>query len=237
MSARFHAPDPPRAGRYELRAEEARHLARVCRYAIGDRVEIFDGDGFVTEAEVVEIARDRVELVAVGPPILEEPPACPLTLATAMPKGERLDWLVEKATEVGVSRLVPLITERSVVDPRGSKLERLRRTIVEASKQSGRSRLMVLDEPVSWPEMATRAFGGVRLIADPGGLPHSRWPEVARGPGVALAIGPEGGFSPGEVQLALDSCWHPVRLARSILRIETAALVGAALVLGRREEG
>ena len=136
MSARFHAPDPPRAGRYELRAEEARHLARVCRYAIGDRVEIFDGDGFVTEAEVVEIARDRVELVAVGPPILEEPPACPLTLATAMPKGERLDWLVEKATEVGVSRLVPLITERSVVDPHDQRAATL--VVVTRGQQLGR---------------------------------------------------------------------------------------------------
>ncbi|WP_165225928.1 RsmE family RNA methyltransferase [Aquisphaera insulae] len=231
MSERFHAPDPPDGDRYVLRAEEARHLARVCRYGVGDRVEIFDGRGFASLATVVEITKDRVELVPVGSPLLEESAPCPITLATAFPKGERLDWLVEKATELGVTRMVPLITERSVVDPRASKLERLRRTIIEASKQSRRSRLMGLEEPTRWGDFAITAPDGVRLIADPTGLPPDRWPEFRHAAEVSVAIGPEGGFTPAEMEIARDSGWQPIRLGPCILRIETAALAVAAIVL------
>ena len=118
MSQRFYCPDPPRDGRYQLPADEARHLARVCRHVPGDRVEIFDGKGFATAALIVEIARDSAVLVAQGPRLQELTSPCPLTLATAIPKGDRFDWLVEKATELGVDRLIPLVTEHSVVDPR-----------------------------------------------------------------------------------------------------------------------
>ena len=102
VSSRFYCPDPPREGRYRLGAEEARHLARVCRHVPGDHVEIFDGNGFATVARIVEIDRHHVDLVAEGEPIAEPSPPFLLTLATALPKGDRLDWLVEKATEIGV---------------------------------------------------------------------------------------------------------------------------------------
>ena len=103
---------------------------------------------------------------------------CSLTLATAIPKGDRFDWLVEKATELGVARLIPLVTEHSVVDPRESKLERLRRTIIEASKQSRRNRLMVLDSPLSWVDLVRSARQAVRLLARPDGLSPGRWPRL-----------------------------------------------------------
>ena len=169
MSQRFYCPDPPRDGRYRLPADEARHLARVCRHVLGDRVEIFDGKGFATTAQIVEIGKDSAVLVAQGQPIQELTPPCSLTLATAIPKGDRFDWLVEKATELGVARLIPLVTEHSVVDPRDSKLERLRRTIIEASKQSRRNRLMVLDSPSE--------LGRPGAVGRPGGA--SAWPGPA----------------------------------------------------------
>ena len=153
MSSRFYCPDPPRDGRFRLGAEESRHLARVSRHVAGDLVELFDGQGFATLARVVEVGKDRVELIAEGEPIPEARPRCSLTLATAIPKGDRFDWLVEKATEIGVGRLIPLVTERSVVDPRESKLERLRRTIIEACKQSGRNRLMTLEPVTAWADL------------------------------------------------------------------------------------
>ena len=160
MSQRFYCPDPPRDGRYRLPADEARHLARVCRHVPGDRVEIFDGKGFATTALIVEIGKDSAVLVAQGLPIHELTSPCSLTLATAIPKGDRFDWLVEKATELGITRLIPLVTEHSVVDPRDSKLERLRRTIIEASKQSRRNRLMVLDSPLGWVDLVRSARPG-----------------------------------------------------------------------------
>ena len=116
VSQRFYCPDPPRDGRFRLPADEVRHLTRVCRFAPGDRVEIFDGKGFATSALITEVGKDQAVLVAEGPPLQELAPPCPLTLATAIPKGDRFDWLVEKATELGVARLIPLITEHSVVD-------------------------------------------------------------------------------------------------------------------------
>jgi 16S rRNA (uracil1498-N3)-methyltransferase len=238
VSQRFYCPDPPSGGRFRLRADEARHLARVSRHGPGDLVEIFDGRGFATLARVVEVRADQVELVPEGVPLEDARPPCRITLATAIPKGDRFDWLVEKATELGAVRLIPLITERSVVDPRGSKLERLRRTIVEACKQSRRSGLMDLDPPRAWPELLreTVSGGGLRLIALQSGLRPGRWPEVAGGSEVLLAVGPEGGFSPAEEQQAISGGWHPARLAAHVLRVETAAIAGVAAILARTRE-
>ncbi len=169
MSDRFYCPAAPRDGRYHLSPEESRHLSRVCRLGIGDRVEIFDGRGFVTGAEVVAAAGDSVELVAVGEPLPTRQPPCSLTLATAVPKGDRLDWIVEKATELGVDRLIPIIAERSVVVPRGSKLERLRRSIVEASKQM----------PSGPTDAAGRAGGMARAGRFLPRRPEHSWPIPA----------------------------------------------------------
>ncbi len=236
MSERFYCPGPPRTGRYGLGPDESRHLARVCRLGVGDRVEIFDGRGFATAAEVVLVAPDRVELIPVGDPIVATVPSGSLVLATAVPKGDRFDWLVEKATELGVDRLIPIVTERSVVVPRGSKLDRLRRSIIEASKQSRRARLMELTEPVEWPELATTFRGATRLLADPLGAPATRWPEIPPGKDAVLAVGPEGGFTTAETELATGDGWFPIRLAYTILRVETAGLAGCAALLARFAE-
>jgi 16S rRNA (uracil1498-N3)-methyltransferase len=236
MSDRFYCPEPPRECRYQIRADEARHLVRVLRHNVGDIVELFDGNGFATMARVIEIAKHRVDLVAEGAPIPEALPTCSLTLATAIPKGDRLDWLVEKATELGVARLIPLITERSVVDPREAKLERQRRAIIEASKQCRRNRLMVLETAHSWPDLMRLADCDVRLIAAPSGLQPARWPVVDKGQQVVLAVGPEGGFTPSEIDLAISFKWFPIRLSHNMLRIETAGLAGAAAILTRCEE-
>src|SRR5262245_18650731 len=100
MAERFFCPDPPSGGRLTLAEEESRHLSRVLRLGPGDVVEVFDGQGFATLARVVAAGRDRVELVAVGEPLPDRALPFRLTLATAVPKGERFDWLVEKATEL-----------------------------------------------------------------------------------------------------------------------------------------
>src|SRR5262249_5827936 len=104
-------------GRLLLDGDEAHHLARVRRVATGEVVEVFDGKGFATRAEVIAVGKRQVELRPVGPPLPSREPGVRVTLASAFPKGERADWLVEKATELGVGRLVPLVCERSVVDP------------------------------------------------------------------------------------------------------------------------
>jgi 16S rRNA (uracil1498-N3)-methyltransferase len=233
VSVRFYCPDPTSAGRLRLDADEARHLVRVCRFRVGDVVEVFDGQGNGTMAEILTLGDRSAELMPVGDPIRERQSPFGVLLATAVPKGDRFDWLVEKCTELGVERLIPIVTERSVVEPGGSKLSRLRRAIIEASKQCGRNRLMLLHEPVTWELMANVSTKATKLLADRDGLPPSAWPAVSPPEGAIVAVGPEGGFSPAERALADATGWTAVSLSRNTLRIETAGVAGCAAVLPR----
>ncbi len=231
MSARFFSPDPPRDGKLRLVADEARHLSRVSRYGIGDVVEVFDGIGMATRAQVTKIDKEGVDLTVVGAALPRRSASFPLTLASAVPKGERFDWLVEKATELGIERLIPLVTERSVVTPGKPKLERLRRTIVEACKQCGRNHLMVLDSPLLFDRFVGAFAGAIRLLADPDGIPVGRWPDIAPQRSIVLAVGPEGGFTHLERQAADQMGWLAISLSVNTLRIETAGLAGCAALL------
>ncbi len=234
LSERFFCSDSPVAGRVTLSGDEAKHLARVRRLNVGDEVELFDGQSDrAYRAEVLAIGAREVELAVREKGIEGREPPIDLTLATAIPKGERFDWLVEKAVEVGVSRLVPVQSRRSVVDPRPAKLDRQRRAVIEASKQCGRNRLMVVGESQRFADYLAEESAAVRLIAHPGGRQVGEWPVIEPGARAALAIGPEGGWTDDEVETASAGGWVPVRLGRTILRVETAAVVGSALVLAR----
>jgi 16S rRNA (uracil1498-N3)-methyltransferase len=233
MSTRFYSPDPVQNGKLRLGTEETRHLIRVCRLSVGDVVEVFDGKGHGTRAEIVKVEEGSVELNAIGPPLADPSPAFPLTLATAVPKGDRFDWLVEKATELGVERLIPIVTERSVVEPGHSKIERLRRAIIEASKQCGRNRLMILDTPVRWVQLAGLYSDSIRFLADPDGRPTIQWPVIPPECSVILAVGPEGGFTPSEKLIADQMGWATIRLSSTMLRTETAGLAGCAALFAR----
>jgi 16S rRNA (uracil1498-N3)-methyltransferase len=216
-----------------LDADESQHVVRVCRLGVGDIVELFDGQGSATMAEI-KSTRDRsVVLKPIGDPITELEPPFSLWLATAVPKGDRFDWLVEKCTELGVERVVPIVTDRSVVDPSRSKLSRLRRAIVEASKQCGRNRLMTLQEPMTWEMMAKVSTKAHKLLAAADGLPPASWPINPPADGVILAVGPEGGFSVPERALAVEAGWKAFSLSRYTLRIETAGVAGCAALLSR----
>jgi 16S rRNA (uracil1498-N3)-methyltransferase len=214
-----------------LDRDEAHHLIRVRRLGIGAEAVLFDGRATAVPARVVAIGRDRVELEIVGEPLADRIAVIPITLATAVPKGDRFDWLIEKATELGIVRLVPLIAERSVANPRATKLDRLRQKVVEASKQCGRNTLMELAPPVAWLELVARAAVGVRYVADPAGPSWGVMHPPARGEAAMLAIGPEGGFTELEVAAAVTAGWRSVALGSTILRIETAALAGCAALL------
>lgn len=216
-----------------LEGDEARHLARVRRVAVGAEVEVFDGRGRAAVAEVVEIGRDRVDLIPRREVAGRQPPRLRLILATAIPKGDRFDWLIEKATELGVERVVPLVTGRSTVDPRSTKLDRLRRAIVEACKQSRRDALLAIDEPIRWDrwlEGLDPAIGH-RRIAHPGGGSLRDLAHDPSGGPVIVAIGPEGGWTDEEVDLAGREGFTSIHLTPTILRIETACIAAAARLL------
>lgn len=239
MTRRFYLPKSYEHEALILQGGEAHHLTRVLRLQSGDEVVVFDGQGGEALTRIEALADDRVELRVCERRTGRTESAIELTLAVAVPKGDRFDWLVEKATELGVARLVPLRTARSVVDPRESKLDRLRKTIVEASKQCNRSRLMELTAPADWTEFleaygpTAQGAGGNRLwIADPAGdpVPLSGLAELGAGENrMVAAIGPEGGFTADELERGRQSGARLVSLGPRILRIETAAVALAAL--------
>jgi 16S rRNA (uracil1498-N3)-methyltransferase len=231
MSERFFVAEPVTGERAELTGDEARHLAAVMRAHVGDLVTLFDGSGYEFTGRIQSIGKRAIELAIVERRQVDRELLFTLTLAVALPKGERQKWLVEKATELGVTRLVPLVTQRGVAQPVESALDRLRRSVIEASKQCGRNRLMEIAAPIAAddlfrapPQDASREL--LCLIADPSG---GALPEIGQGNAdVLAAIGPEGGFTPMELAAAEAAGWQSVSLGPRTLRVETAAIAVAS---------
>jgi len=227
MSERFFLSMPPRDGRAVLAGDEARHLARVMRCTVGDEVVVFDGRGTSWRARVASIGRDEVTLDLGEAETGSQPTRVGLTLAVALPKGERQKWLVEKLTELGVERLVPLATTRGVAEATPAAIERLARGVIEACKQCGRDALMEIAAPRSVAEMASAAGHAATLVvADREGL---RFETVAAAGGSVIAmVGPEGGFTPEELATIEAAGGRRVSLGPHVLRVETAAIALAA---------
>lgn len=218
-----------------LDGTEAHHLMHVLRIGTGEVVELFDGRGLVATSEVKALRKRDVELTVVTSR-REKSAVREVILGTAVPKGDRFDWLIEKATELGVTRIVPLLTSRSSVDPRDSKLDKLRQAVIAACKQSGRNHLLELTGVVPWADFVRNEFPQrTAFIAQPAplGSPLAlAGNSASEQSSLVMAIGPEGGFTGEEVALAVAAGAKPVSLGPLILRIETAAVaLAAALTL------
>jgi len=237
MSHRFFVGQAIQSDQVELDGPEAHHLLHVLRASIGQQVTLLDGSGFEFLARITAHDRRRAQLEVVERVQADRELAWELVVGVALPKGDRQRWLVEKAVELGTTRMVPLVTERGVNRPSSSALARLRRTVVEASKQCGRNVLMDFDAAQPLQNFLNDApKSGLRIVAHPSGpaAPSSGLQLPVRPPGepIFIAIGPEGGFTDTEWQQACESGWQSVDLGPRILRIETAALaLVAALTL------
>ena len=239
-------------GRAVLTDSEARHLIRVMRTKIGDEALLFDGSGKEYRGRVERIGRDEVELAVLETRAPENDPEIELTMAVALPKGDRQKWLIEKLTELGVRRYIPLAVERADISVDENVLSRLRRQVIEASKQCGRVRLMeILPEagrreiaaqfPFEDPSSPQNANETLRILAHPisdgafGQRSFTDFLEQFRANGtpkkILLVIGPVGGFTDAEVQSAVDDGWPLLDLGRQVYRVETAAITAAALFL------
>lgn len=228
MADRFYTPDALTPGEYVLAGPEAHHLAAVRRFGPGDRVVLFNGDGRDYPAEVVAADRKRTTLNVLPPEPADRELPFPLEVAAALPKGDRGDYLVEKLTELGVSRFTPLATGRTVVQPRDSRLEKLQQAVVEASKQCGRNVLMRVAPLTPWAAfLASADLPPARVLLHTAGdsQPLS---ACSAGAGVVVAVGPEGGFAGPEVAAAVAAGWVRVGLGPRVLRVETAAVAAAA---------
>ncbi len=239
MADRYFVEAPIDGTRASLVGSEAHHLAHVMRAKPGDAVVLFDGSGVQFEARVASIGRSEIELEVLAREAVARELPIRVTLGVALPKGDRQRWLVEKAAELGVARLVPLIGERAGEHQSESSLGRLRRAVIEASKQCGRNRLMEVSPQQTLPVfLSDQRPDSLRWFAQPGGTPIGELLPALPAefpPGVVIAIGPEGGFTDAEVAAATAHGWQPVDLGKRILRIETAALAVVAAVVAHVE--
>ena len=227
MTHRFFVDTPISADRVRLPPGEAHHLAHVMRRQVGEEVLLFDGTGAEYTAEITSIRRSDVELRIVRRAEIDRELPLKVTLGVGLPKGDRQRWLIEKAVELGVDSLVPLETERGVAQPAPGAIERLGRFVIEASKQCGRNRLMQIAPARPLAKYLEEAPGtAARWLAHPGGSPLERY--ATHPAHICVAIGPEGGFSDREVELAHDGGWQMLDLGARTLRVETAALMLSA---------
>jgi 16S rRNA (uracil1498-N3)-methyltransferase len=232
MSDRFYSETPIADDRVTLGGPEAHHLLHVMRGSVSDRVTLFDGSGAEFAAEIAKCARAEVELRIVERREVNRELPFELIAGVSLPKGDRQKWLVEKLTELGVTELVPLVTERCVAQPTAGALDRLRRSVIEAAKQCGRNRLMTIADPQEWAMFLSRRSDdriSQRLVAHFGGAPLTDL-NTAKAIRTQLAVGPEGGFTDEEAADAVAAGWRIVDLGPRILRVETAAVALAAVV-------
>jgi 16S rRNA (uracil1498-N3)-methyltransferase len=237
---RFYVPPEVLTGSpVQLPAETAHQLLRVLRLRPGARITLFCGDGEECEAEILTLdARSAsARLLEHRRPEVEL--RCRLHVALAVLKGEKLDWAVQKLTELGAARFSLVTTERTIVSageerwPR--RLERLRKIAQEAAEQSGRVLLPELREPITLAQLLAEHPGA--LILAPGAEMTLLGAVTPCPEEVTVLIGPEGGFSDTEMARALERGARAVSLGRRILRAETAAVAAAALVAAAGESG
>lgn len=220
-----------------ITGEEARHTVRVRRARLGEPVELLDAAGGRGHGRIESIVLHRrgdPELLIALERLTHEPPPRPrIEVCAAAPKGDRLETMIEQLGQVGASAWRPLLADRSVVDPSLRRLDRLRRIALESIKQSGRAWPLEVLEPVdSAQALAPPAPGEVVLLADPRG-PHgpSILAHAAAAPSARILIGPEGGWSDGELAHAAASQIHALSLGPAVMRIGTAAVAAAAVLM------
>ncbi|MDQ9169801.1 16S rRNA (uracil(1498)-N(3))-methyltransferase [Oxalobacteraceae bacterium R-40] len=230
---RFYCPQPLSIGAQITLPESIAHHLHVLRLSIGEYITLFNGEGGEYVAALISLERKRAlaELKTFSPREAELPYT--LTLAQALPEASKMDWIIEKAVELGVSAIQPIAAQRCVVrlgeDRTARKLAHWQGILASASEQSGRNRLPHLSEPMELPRWLAQHDLHSRIILTPRAeQPLSSWARHHSPQPVALLIGPEGGFSEQEEKAALDQGAIPLSMGSRILRTETAGLAAVA---------
>ena len=238
-AARFYV-EAVAVGRVELTGDEAHHAAHVLRLREGAEVQLFDGRGGRAAARLIEVKKGRVtaDVLHIEPPARRPRPR--VHLGFAVPKGKRLDWLLEKATELGAASLRPVVFERSVAggdELSEGKLARWSGHCIAAAKQCRLDFLPEILPHQTLAEHLREACDGPRLMGDGGGGVEAIGAALARctAEELRLLVGPEGDFTDAEKRAAVEAGWQPVRLGVTTLRVETAAVALLAAVVALSE--
>ncbi|MFT7287694.1 MAG: 16S rRNA (uracil1498-N3)-methyltransferase [Halieaceae bacterium] len=238
---RFFSRESPGAdGSLTLQAEPSRHIAKALRMQPGDALYLFDGSGQEYAGSIESVARDRVT-VSTGPgETIDRESPLRITLAIALSRGDRMDLIVQKATELGVQTIWPVLSERTGVRLDAQRLAKKRghweRIAISACEQCGRNRLPDIDDAAPLArvlEQASGEHGGesmLRLIMHPT-AGESILPAASTS--LCLLVGPEGGFSDGEVDQALAAGFQSLQLGPRILRTETAPIAAISMLQAR----
>ena len=225
--------DLVRAGPLALPAGEAHHLRDVLRLDVGATIEVFDAAGRRATATLTRVDRDGVEARVDA---IDNAIAAPsIVVASAVPKADRADWLVEKLCELGVARWIPLRTARSVVHPEGrAKLERWGRIAIEAAKQSRRQGVMTIDALMSLDALLSTLDPTTTVVLS---TRKEATPLAAVRQASTLLIGPEGGWTDDELSRLVLLGIREASLTQTVLRLETAAIVAAGVIASRHTPG
>lgn len=229
---RFYCPVTlPTIGLFELPPEAAHHAHRVLRLRVGGAVQIFDGEGQACDGLINAISGKHVEINITQAYPTQLAAALNIVLAQAMSSSEKMDWIVQKATELGAVDVQPVQTQRSVAklspERAEKRAEHWRGVVIAACEQCGRNDLMQVHAPIDLIHWLTntRSAAGSKFILMPDGATTLHAHPKPQGQ-VTLLIGPEGGFSPEEALMAKQAGFAPILMGPRILRTETAALAG-----------
>lgn len=222
-------------GKTVIKGSEARHIKDVLRLKTGAPVFLFDGSGMGFEGRIERIGYDGVSVGIVRAIKAETEPPIEIVIGQGTPKADKMELIIQKGAELGVSRIVPILTERAV--PRSfnlNRLERWRRIAIEACKQSGRVKVPEIADPLEFKDFVANSDpSSLRLIPWEGEREtslKSALPHLLDRPKVALLIGPEGGFSESEIRYAKECGFIPVSLGKRILKTETVSLALVSII-------
>ena len=220
----------------ELIAQTHIHATKVLRLKVGDQFALFNGDGYDYVAKVIELSKHKTSVEIIDRYEVNHESPLKITLAQGLAAGDKMDWIIQKAVELGIQSIQPLLTERSIIkldrERADKKLEHWRTVAISACEQTGRSIIPDILSPihlVQWLSNQNQIANSLKLILTPAKAQNINHLEKPSSP-VVFMVGPEGGFSEKEMNLALSSSFVPVNFGKRVLRTETASVVALSIM-------
>jgi 16S rRNA (uracil1498-N3)-methyltransferase len=228
--SRFFIDAPLSLGEHELPEAQAHYIGRVLRMTEGDALQVFDGSGTEFRGTLLEVGKKRVRVQLDDSFAGQAESPLRIHLGQGLSRGERMDWAIQKATELGVSEITPIVSERCEVRLKDERAEKRQahwqQVAVSACEQCGRSVVPIIHSPVPLADWLKRTEADLKLVLHPVAEPltsHDK-PDT-----LAFLIGPEGGLNDAEVEQAKDAGFHAARLGPRVLRTETAPVVALSV--------